>query len=120
MQRVRQPISNNFMNERTMKKTTFIALAVSAGLALSTVTHAATPKTAFVHLFEWGWEDIAKECETFLGPKGFDNAIRQPMVDTLSASQLCVQQPKRRSCPVSKHGSALQSGWGRYLSGCRD
>jgi alpha-amylase len=26
---------------------------------------------AFVHLFEWKWTDIAKECETFLGPKGF-------------------------------------------------
>jgi len=27
--------------------------------------------TAIVHLFEWTWEDIAQECETFLGPKGF-------------------------------------------------
>ena len=26
---------------------------------------------AFVHLFEWSWEDIAKECEDWLGPKGF-------------------------------------------------
>jgi alpha-amylase len=24
-----------------------------------------------VHLFEWSWNDIAIECETFLGPKGF-------------------------------------------------
>ena len=22
-----------------------------------------------VHLFEWPWDDIADECETFLGPK---------------------------------------------------
>lgn len=29
------------------------------------------PRTAFVHLFEWKWTDIAQECETFLGPKGF-------------------------------------------------
>lgn len=28
--------------------------------------------TAFVHLFEWRWNDIARECETFLGPKGFE------------------------------------------------
>jgi len=27
--------------------------------------------TAFVHLFEWRWNDIADECENFLGPKGF-------------------------------------------------
>lgn len=26
---------------------------------------------AFVHLFEWSWDDIAKECEVFLAPKGF-------------------------------------------------
>lgn len=27
--------------------------------------------TVFVHLFEWSWNDIADECEQFLGPKGF-------------------------------------------------
>ena len=31
----------------------------------------AVPRTAFVHLFEWTWNDIARECETFLGPKGY-------------------------------------------------
>lgn len=25
----------------------------------------------FVHLFEWRWADIARECEVFLGPKGY-------------------------------------------------
>jgi alpha-amylase len=30
-----------------------------------------TPRTVFVHLFEWKWTDIATECEQFLGPKGF-------------------------------------------------
>lgn len=24
-----------------------------------------------VHLFEWKWQDIADECERFLGPIGF-------------------------------------------------
>ncbi|XP_055893860.1 alpha-amylase-like [Biomphalaria glabrata] len=28
-------------------------------------------KQVIVHLFEWKWTDIAKECERFLGPKGF-------------------------------------------------
>jgi hypothetical protein len=27
--------------------------------------------SGIVHLFEWKWQDIANECETFLGPKGF-------------------------------------------------
>ena len=26
---------------------------------------------AFVHLFEWRWTDVARECETYLGPNGF-------------------------------------------------
>ncbi|OQV22307.1 Alpha-amylase 1 [Hypsibius exemplaris] len=29
------------------------------------------PRSAYVHLFEWKWTDIALECERFLGPKGF-------------------------------------------------
>jgi alpha-amylase len=29
------------------------------------------PGETFVHLFEWSWDDIARECEEFLGPKGF-------------------------------------------------
>jgi alpha-amylase len=28
-------------------------------------------RTVFVQLFEWKWTDIARECETYLGPKGF-------------------------------------------------
>jgi alpha-amylase len=30
-----------------------------------------TAAGVFVHLFEWRWTDVANECETFLGPKGF-------------------------------------------------
>jgi alpha-amylase len=29
------------------------------------------PGAVFVHLFEWRWTDVAKECETYLGPAGF-------------------------------------------------
>lgn len=28
-------------------------------------------RTAFVHLFEWKWTDIARECETYLSKQGF-------------------------------------------------
>ncbi len=28
-------------------------------------------RTALVQLFEWRWDDVAVECETFLGPNGF-------------------------------------------------
>ena len=59
-----------------------LALALAAGAAC-VPPHDATnhgppevialdaPRTAFVQLFEWKWTDIARECETYLGPKGF-------------------------------------------------
>ena len=28
-------------------------------------------RTTIVHLFEWRWNDIAEECEKFLGPNGY-------------------------------------------------
>ena len=28
-------------------------------------------RTSMVHLFEWKFSDIAKECEDFLGPMGY-------------------------------------------------
>jgi len=28
-------------------------------------------RAGIVHLFEWHWDTIAEECETFLGPKKF-------------------------------------------------
>lgn len=31
-----------------------------------------TSRTAIVHLFEWTWNDIAQECEAFLGPNGYE------------------------------------------------
>ncbi|WP_432463976.1 starch-binding protein [Agarivorans sp. QJM3NY_33] len=56
-----------------MRKFSKIATsALLAGAALSYASSAtAVPRTAFVHLFEWSWQDVATECETFLGPKGF-------------------------------------------------
>ncbi|MEO0948443.1 MAG: alpha-amylase family protein, partial [Cyanobacteria bacterium J06641_5] len=61
----------------------FLALTVLGAIAsLTPLLHfdrrvsaaAAQPQQnpdTFVHLFEWRWEDIARECEEFLGPKGF-------------------------------------------------
>ncbi|TYK65548.1 alpha-amylase [Colwellia echini] len=46
-------------------------LATSLALGITCQAQAASQPTTFVHLFEWNWQDIAKECETFLGPKGY-------------------------------------------------
>jgi len=37
-----------------------------------------------VHLFEWSWADIAVECETWLGPKGFTGVQISPPNDHIS------------------------------------
>jgi alpha-amylase len=34
-------------------------------------TNVVPGRSAIVHLFEWKYEDIAAECERWLGPKGF-------------------------------------------------
>jgi alpha-amylase len=33
---------------------------------------------AFVQLFEWTWPDVAKECQTYLGPNGFAAVLVSP------------------------------------------
>ena len=33
--------------------------------------HFAPGRHSMVHLFEWTWNDIAEECERFLGPYGY-------------------------------------------------
>mmetsp|Transcript_444 Transcript_444/g.1026 ORF Transcript_444/g.1026 Transcript_444/m.1026 type:complete len:508 (-) Transcript_444:114-1637(-) len=43
--------------------------------------------SAFVHLFEWKWSDVAQECEEFLGPKGFQAVQISPPNDHISGSQ---------------------------------
>ncbi|MDN3641036.1 alpha-amylase family glycosyl hydrolase [Simiduia curdlanivorans] len=55
-----------------MKLTKRCLTAASLGLALGCASLSASAGTAFVHLFEWKWNDIATECEVNLGPKGFD------------------------------------------------
>ena len=67
---------------------------VSAGLYLkrlkktiatiATLLAAATPVSAqsegetFVHLFEWRWQDVAQECETFLADAGYHGVQVSP------------------------------------------
>src|SRR5689334_5575202 len=54
----------------------------------------ADSRTAFVQLFEWKWTDIARECEAYLGPKGFggpDLAAERARLD---------HQRRRRGVPV--------------------
>jgi len=49
-----------------------------AGIAVVGPARADEGRTAFVRLFEWKWPDIAKECEAWLGPKGFAAVLISP------------------------------------------
>ena len=55
--------------------------------SLCSVSFSASPRTVFVHLFEWNWTDIAKECENFLGPKGFAAVQVSPPQEHVKGSQ---------------------------------
>ena len=57
------------------------------GAALMLAAHSSQAGTAFVHLFEWSWNDIADECETFLGPKGFDAVQISPPTEHVKGQQ---------------------------------
>lgn len=46
-------------------------LVVWIGAAFGQYNPNCNGKTAIVHLFEWKWNDIAAECERFLGPAGY-------------------------------------------------
>ncbi|WP_165856012.1 carbohydrate-binding module family 20 domain-containing protein [Marinobacter sp. JSM 1782161] len=41
----------------------------------------------FVHLFEWSWDDVAQECENFLGPKGFSAVQVSPPQEHIQGSE---------------------------------
>ncbi len=43
-----------------------------------TATGKAAAGDTIVHLFEWRWADIARECEVWLGPKGFKGVQVSP------------------------------------------
>jgi alpha-amylase len=47
------------------------AADVSADAPPVSILPAPAAGAAFVHLFEWRWTDVARECETYLGPNGF-------------------------------------------------
>jgi alpha-amylase len=48
---------------------------------------AVTEISTTVQLFEWSWSDVANECETFLGPKGFKSVQVSPPNEHITGYQ---------------------------------
>ncbi|OWR53975.1 alpha-amylase precursor [Danaus plexippus plexippus] len=63
----------------------FILLLCAVSLAVAYKNpHYASGRTTMVHLFEWKWDDIAAECERFLGPRGFGGVQISPPNENLA------------------------------------
>merc|ERR1712002_908683 len=59
---------------------------IHGGLAY-TESHCKDQKQVIVHLFEWSWNDIANECESYLGPKGFCGVQVSPPMEHIQGGQ---------------------------------
>ena len=65
----------------------------------------------FVHLFEWKWPDIAQECETVLGPAGYEAVQVSPPQEhiVLQGSPWWIRyQPVSYSIGRSRSGTAAE------------
>jgi len=63
---------------------------------------------AIVQLFEWSWDDVANECETFLGPKGYKAAQISPPNEHLEGSQWWTRYQPVSYDFVSRSGDEAQ------------
>ncbi|HEU5110504.1 MAG TPA: carbohydrate-binding module family 20 domain-containing protein [Micromonosporaceae bacterium] len=74
------------MRLRTSMLTTLalVAALLAGGLSRQAAPHAAAspaspgPKDVIVHLFQWPWDSVARECRDVLGPKGFGGVQVSP------------------------------------------
>lgn len=76
-----------------MHNTVFRTAMLAA--VLGSFSHTASAEGVMVHLFQWKFNDIANECETVLGPKGFGGVQITPPAEHKQGSQVwwTVYQP---------------------------
>jgi len=63
------------------------SLSLVAFLTSLLVSPIFAASSAFVHLFEWSWTDIAQECEDWLGPKGFEAIQISPPMEHITGDE---------------------------------
>ncbi|GAA5214199.1 starch-binding protein [Corallincola platygyrae] len=82
---------------------------VAAGALGISAQVSAEPRTAFVHLFEWQWSDIAIECEEQLGPKGFSAVQVSPPNEHIQGDAWWTRyQPVSYSIDNSRSGTRAE------------
>lgn len=63
---------------------------------------------ASVQLFEWSWNDVAYECENFLGPKGFKAVQVSPPTEHIKGSQWWTRYQPVTYNFISRSGNETQ------------
>ncbi|XP_076678897.1 alpha-amylase-like isoform X2 [Andrena cerasifolii] len=61
----------------------FALLSAAVGSSTHKNPHYVPGHDTMVHLFEWKWVDIARECEEFLGPHGFGGVQVSPLQENI-------------------------------------
>ncbi|XP_066940330.1 alpha-amylase 1-like [Macrobrachium rosenbergii] len=102
MDRHPEVISHSFLHcIRDMIRLVAALLALAAS-CLGQWDPGVTNGQVIVHLFEWPWSDIARECEEFLGPRGFGGVQVSPPNENVVVHQDTVTRPWwERYQPVS-------------------
>ncbi len=72
----------SFGAKSLLVRAAFASLLVAAVASTDSYVH----EGASVQLFEWSWADVAEECETFLGPKGYKAVQISPPSEHIQGS----------------------------------
>ncbi|XP_070389698.1 alpha-amylase 2B-like isoform X2 [Dermacentor albipictus] len=82
--KVAQPVCNNDHNGNSTEVTLRFLLtdrnvALSSAHGSNKEPNMVPGRSVIVHLFEWRFDDIAEECESFLGPRGYGGVQTSPV-----------------------------------------
>ncbi len=70
-----------------MQSVVFLTLALAVYVQYPVRHSPVQSGGVYVHLFEWTWPDVARECETFLGPAGYAAAQVSPAQEHVKGGQ---------------------------------
>ena len=75
---------------------------------------------AFVHLFDWKWNDIATECETILGPAGWKAVqVSPPQEHSITPSHDWSERYQPVSYSIAKSRSGTGTEFAAMVSRCK-
>jgi alpha-amylase len=86
-----------------------LALTLPAGAAGLNAPNPLNPRDTSVQLFHWKWNDVARECKTFLGPQGFGAVqVSPPTAAANRGAWWDIYQPVNHQSFTSKMGNLAE------------